>query len=856
MACNIDLIKGGKGSIEDSTVVVLYVDTNDLNQLKAYRNLATSINNTFLSAEPDAIRDTSGNVLETATKVRASFVSPDIIRPRLVEFSLDLNLGTMTLLFDETVSAATATPTSIVIQGNQNLSTSHLDSFHLIGGSFDQIDSTELKLNLTDIDQNRIKVARHIATTNDNAFISIDASMVDDMFGNDVVAVEYENAIRIANLTEDTTPPRLIDFTLDLDEGRMLLTFSEAVKSSTLRMKELILQSAQEAARGETTFYSLTGGRSSLYSNVVFPLAPSQYVNLSDSTTLEVFFSSTDLNSIKKLENLATEKNNSFLIISSLFVQDMNENWVAAISNSSALKASTVTPDRTAPSLVSFDLDLNEGKLILSFSETVDRSSLNVTSIVLQHDQVQSSDPQLFHRLANRSRSTSEDGVTIVIDLHATDLNEVKRLPALASTINNTYLTLSSSAINDMNSNAVVEISINQGLRALALLPDVTQPELLEFDLDLDSGEVTLLFSETVNASSLNIVSITLQGVRKNINLTYENFVVLRSRQQSGNDGSWSSSDDGTHLIVQLSRADLNALKAFVDLATKPNNTFISIKNNTVLDMSGLYVKPIDVEGARSVRLFTRDESGPRLQQFSLNLTSETLSLTYDETVDSSTLDVTLFSIQSFALNTSTEVKLTSFKSATLELSPIIVITLAHVDLSHLKLDEALAVNRTTTWLEIKYGGVRDTSVPPNPSEETIQVATDYAEDLLSPVLLSFSVDLTQETLTLLFDEPVLIATLDPTALTFQGAANRSQGSSYTLQGGNATGTNGERLVLRLSQSDLNSIKKETDLLVSLNTSYLAFTEDLVKDMNNNPIISVESDSAIRAIDYVMQRQC
>ena len=636
----------------------------------------------------------------------------------------------------------------------------------------------------------------------------------------------------------------------------MLLTFSEAVKSSTLRMKELILQSAQEAARGETTFYSLTGGRSSLYSNVVFPLAPSQYVNLSDSTTLEVFFSSTDLNSIKKLENLATEKNNSFLIISSLFVQDMNENWVAAISNSSALKASTVTPDRTAPSLVSFDLDLNEGKLILSFSETVDRSSLNVTSIVLQHDQVQSSDPQLFHRLANRSRSTSEDGVTIVIDLHATDLNEVKRLPALASTINNTYLTLSSSAINDMNSNAVVEISINQGLRALALLPDVTQPELLEFDLDLDSGEVTLLFSETVNASSLNIVSITLQGVRKNINLTYENFVVLRSRQQSGNDGSWSSSDDGTHLIVQLSRADLNALKAFVDLATKPNNTFISIKNNTVLDMSGLYVKPIDVEGARSVRLFTRDESGPRLQQFSLNLTSETLSLTYDETVDPSTLDVTLFSIQSFALNTSTEVKLTSFKSATLELSPIIVITLAHVDLSHLKLDEALAVNRTTTWLEIKYGGIRDTSVPPNPLEETIQVATDYAEDLLSPVLLSFSVDLTQETLTLLFDEPVLIATLDPTALTFQGAANRSQGSSYTLQGGNATGTNGERLVLRLSQSDLNSIKKETDLLVSLNTSYLAFTEDLVKDMNNNPIISVESDSAIRAIDYVMQRQC
>ena len=78
--------------------------------------------------------------------------------------------------------------------------------------------------------------------------------------------------------------------------------------------------------------------------------------------------------------------------------------------------------------------------------------------------------------------------------------------------------------------------------------------------------------------------------------------------------------------------------------------------------------------------------TGPVLLNFTLNLTSETLQLTFDETIDVFSINITQFTLQ----NTSSEPLLSSHtltegNSAILVYSPLVTIQLATYDLNEVK---------------------------------------------------------------------------------------------------------------------------------------------------------------------------
>jgi len=94
------------------------------------------------------------------------------------------------------------------------------------------------------------------------------------------------------------------------------------------------------------------------------------------------------------------------------------------------------------------------------------------------------------------------------------DLNEINRLDDLATCIssNNSYISVKDGFVADTNSNLAVGIAPTDALQASAFREDMIPPIVTGFDLNMDSGALTLYFSETVNSTSFIVSAFGLQS--------------------------------------------------------------------------------------------------------------------------------------------------------------------------------------------------------------------------------------------------------------------------------------------------------------------------------------------------------
>ena len=231
-----------------------------------------------------------------------------------------------------------------------------------------------------------------------------------------------------------------------------------------------------------------------------------------DSTVIGLTLANDDLNELKILTDLVTSENTTYLILTRETVQDMRGNSLN-ISNL-PLMVDGYERDMTHPQLTAFDLDVDTGKLTLSFSETVNASSLSINEITLQPSEDENTTAfsyslQHVYDPPEGTFSNSTDGPVIVVYLGDNDLNEVKRIPELATLDANTFITLSALIVMDMVGLELVPVQNGNATRVQHYEPDVTDPELLSFNFDLDSGLLELTFDETVNAETLDNTRIT-----------------------------------------------------------------------------------------------------------------------------------------------------------------------------------------------------------------------------------------------------------------------------------------------------------------------------------------------------------
>ena len=837
---NYRLTNGPSNSSNGREIEVI-ISSNDINNIRQLPDLATAVNNTFLAIDSTVIEDMSGNnvtAIPTSAALQAIDSIPDSTRPTLLAFDIDIDAGTLTLEFDETVRASSLNPTEITLQDTPR--NDSMNAYSLTGGSADNTELTVIVVTLSFSDLNEIKKIRELASIppttapvnnmtlppDGNTFLSITSDAIEDTNFNPIVEIPPNNARRVRSITLDTTPPVLVSFDFNLNNEQMVLTFSEAVNVQTLNLTEITLIGSTPLEN-----YTLTGGR----------------VPPEDSYIIVVQLDISDVNNIKRNINIAVDDATTHLYLGPSSILDMNDN---PLNVTEPLQVGEFSEDTRSPVLVSFDLDLNSDLLILTFNETMQVQTLNITEITIQDDNtLDFNDSSSHRRLVSGETLTSNDPV-LMVRLTANDVNYIKMFPNLATSDINTFISFSSATIQDMNCNSVVPILPENSSRVAQFTEDITPPIMLSFELDLTTENISLEFDETVNVNSFDPTQLVIAD---------SVFISKNTYMLTG--GSILLFRNSTLITLGITPDNLDAIKVDDGLATSINTTYLQFDSMLVLDMNGNYITPRFGNFTLQASLFTRDEVEPLLQSFRLNGDTGQLHLTFSEPVRVSTLYLPGVVVQNTNDSASISYSLTDGSSNSSNGREIEVIISSN-DINNIRQTPDLATNVNNTFLVIDSTVIEDMSgnnVTAIPTTAALQ-ATDSIPDTTRPTLLAFDIDLDAGTLTLEFDETVRASSLNLTEITLQDTPHNDSMNVYSLTGGSADNTELIVIVVTLSFSDLNEIKKIRELasippttapvnnmtLPPDGNTFLSITSGAIEDTNFNPIVEIPPNNARR----------
>ena len=204
-----------------------------------------------------------------------------------------------------------------------------------------------------------------------------------------------------------------------------------------------------------------------------------------------------DLNAIKAEERVGVTATNTFIVLYNGSLNDVNG---GSVSTTSPVQASRVIPDTVPPNLMNFILDLNTGTISFTFTETILTSSINVQRATLQSTELGTGSSLPL----TTSYPVTENGINIVLNLSAEDLNGIKAIPDLGTSITNTYISYETTFASDAFNNPIVPRLTDDALRAATFIDDMTAPSLSSYTYDLDASTLTLTFSEIVDIDTFD----------------------------------------------------------------------------------------------------------------------------------------------------------------------------------------------------------------------------------------------------------------------------------------------------------------------------------------------------------------
>ena len=810
----------GGGEIVDgpNDVVTLQLSTLDLNSLKSLSDVATSINDTYLSITQSFIDDMAGNDVEAVDKMQAGDYMFDIVDPELLSYTFNLSSGVLEMVFSEYVNNNTLDPKQISIQNVGDLATAGSKRRTLTGGF--QLPSDSLQtviLQLTPADVDYLRSEPDIAEFMNNTFLSATKDLLLDGAENPFSPIPVSNARPVSNFTLDTVPPLLSSFTFDLNTGIVRLTFNEAVDFTTF----------------QTSMLRLTSPSMSMYSTV-----GATHIATSDVTVIEVILSSDNLNDIKADTNLATSNTTTGILPMYNLVKDASGN--SLMQSSDAVYTSNYTRDSESPRLLSFSLDLNERAIHLTFTETVDASNIDFAEIYLQ-SRVQGGSDRLS---LNGSRTNSSNGPQITIDFSLDVTSNIKSNPSLATGTENTFLSFSARAFRDTAGNPVVAESQSNAIRASNHTPDSAPPELVSFSVDLNTDIIDLTFNEVVDLDSFDFRQFTFfssSNTTTNINYTLSAGTVL-------------TLSDSVDVRVMFDFDDINYLKRDANILVSSSSTVLVLGDGAVNDTNGNSITTTDrIEGS-----FISDVTGPRLSSFDVVMQGGTepleLVLHFSEPVlvNALSTNLNLITLQtSTVANGSNDVTLTGGQVVGGNQVDVTVI-IRDLDLDDIRDRPPLCQSNATCHLVISGPLVMDTSlqamIVPGPLTPGV-----YNADLVRPKLDQFVLDMNTGLLNLTFDEVVNGSTLDPAGLVLQSSTNDT---TYSEQLDNSTvitvGTQ-NLIVVQISDDELNTVKSLPELAHDSVSTYLSIDAAVgdLRDIANNLVEGIPSTDARPAQRFV-----
>ena len=805
------------------------LDSKDLNRLKLIPFLATSSTNTFVVlAENFAYGlGTIPLAVQNGTQVRG-FIT-DTEGPGVISFELDLDSDSLFIEFNEPVSVPTFDESHIILLNSTTLPLSEAAHVSLTSVFVLAQGNVTYFRALISV-QDAVDIKRQpLCFSVENCFVMFDESLVTDVRGN--IFLTTLTPAQVDGVSPDVTPPQLLSFpTFDLDSGLFTLIFSEPVN-----------------------------GSSADYTDVQFSNAP---LNFSASVTLSEGFTSpdhieidfhmshVDLNSLKSNLDLCTTRDNCWIRLPSFFITDIGMNPFIHSDYQSNVAASfhqpiVFIPDQTSPELAYVSMDLNQGKLTLSFTEVIVAATFAPKDVTLLHSP---SSPLSLTLSSDTIFSLSSLGTVVSLQLTTDDLNWLKARNLFTSVIDS-YLSLATK-LSDVSGNEFLNISRSVGFQVNEVIPDSTRPHLVYFDnFNLENNSFIISFDEPVNISMFNVTQVVLVSQPSEQASVY---TLTGAALVSALDDSLQ------RCLVVLTSSDRVQIKLLTSLGTMQINTYIILNGDAISDTSGntnTNTLPILL----SIAGYIPDTSKAGLLDFGLDLDSALLFLTFDDVIESTSVQPTSLILQDKASNPTSSYKLTHFSTSINGSSDQLIISLSHGDLLALKLDLNLATSASDTYISIDSDFATDIegraiiAIPPT-SALPLTSSLNFFPDTTSPSVSSFSLDMNTGILQISFSEPILPSSIDPSQLFLHsqksgGGSSHNLGQTTSLLTTTAASLNVE---LGLLQSDLNILKDAQGLAVGIGTTFMSFTSRFVTDVSGNFIMAIAADNSIPATRFTI----
>ena len=618
----------------------------------------------------------------------------------------------------------------------------------------------------------------------------------------------YENVMGTLaeEVVPDSSPPAVMNFELlDLDDGELVLSFSQPINTTTLNFANISL-------------------RSSSFNEAITITAPLTDGNCTDGCNIGryVTFSlkPSDLDNIKLENGVCTYVSNCFLHYTAAFVEDFGENQISRHNSCTSYSPKNLTLDETSPSLTECSLDLSLDNFYLEFNEPIDVSSFGPSGI-----NVSTGTDNIILSSASNIRSTSSSVVVICL---GTDADDIKA--ALMVENATVFVSLKTLAFEDTSGNGVNLISM-----LCTFINDTRSPNVSSFTLDLNSNFLQIIFDEPVSMENINISEFWLTDT---MNATT---VSLSDSQLLGYDDLELTNDcyglyDSNKLrtvYIALKNKGLTAVK------TNSHVTFLLIDSDAVFDLSGnglISVGPI------AFAHVINDYSPATVVCFLLDMNIGQLVLTFNDVVDVSTLQLSEIFIQSNAYSSTTHVPSGSYNSMD---SSIIAINLYESNFILLKYYNSryhLAGDINSTYLTIRahaindYRGVDIIAI----TYGNGIVASSYIRDDEPPVLTSFRLDLDAGRIWFTFDEPIKRYNFNFSLFSIQAESMNITNASINFSRSGATlqyySDYDRRFEFSLSSSLVYLLYTDPIIAKSASTTNLVIMQNGVFDGSGNPI--------------------
>jgi hypothetical protein len=851
------------GQVDGSSKVVIKLSEGDETALETNTFLAKDEHSTYLAVAASVIKDMSGNAVKEIPKTDAKQVDPaslytkDRTAAHLDRATLDMNKSTLSLHFTDVMDFATLKLTSLAIQagaaGGSSIILNPQTSKMAVGTS----NGHDCVIDISVEDLLRLNANIDLATGPSNTFLSIQATFLEDIAGTDIVAITPAKALAMT-FVPDSTSPTITSFHMEMSTGSAVLTFSEPVNKSTFKPELLVLSNSRNA--------TVSGFKS----RRLDALTGFDYVPGSVQRELKIGLVKADFNELQKHDNFATiynptPTNNNVFLSYGLAVEDMFRVSIEIKDVSDAMPISGLAKDGLNPTLDGFGLDMEIGKITLTFSEIVRAANIDVSTIAVQGSAGKCTGN--CHALDSdaSTESTSEPSLVVAIDLSTSNLDNIKRLSDTATRIDNTFLFMLSAGISDMAGNGLSSANQNDSnalsVNAGEFVKDSSRPTIVSFTVDMRVGTIRLLFSETMLSSSLDLNHFAVQNDASSAAPGFQ-------RVPFGNSSSMatvpSTERDSREIEISISKETLLQIKVILSLFRKEQNAYVSFDSKFMTDMSHNEVIGRSKDNAAGpAKQLIVDDVPPKLASFSLDMNNARLALTFDEIID---VQGTSFSIEELSIvgKGGSAVNLVSSGSShSLIDSTRIDVTIAKDDLDKIKLDKSIAVSGVDdVFLSVGYNVTAARDVEGNkilPSvkggEKPIsQGINSFVKDITEPqvaVTTGFSLDVNTGLLVLSFTETVDLDTFDVSGITLVGQKGNLFLDDVSLTVTSSAKSNDQAPVptsvkIQIGPADLNNIKHKKWLAKDEATTFLALRNTTIKDMAGNSVKEIARSMPLR----------